>query len=114
MVATKKFRNSVVRNLAPNSASFWSFCGKFRIIWGFWGKFRVILGVLPKIPYHFGGLAAEFRLKPMCKPPRVKRYFFRDLNINGDSIQPPRGVILNIRAAHCYFPCCSTGQPVVQ
>ena len=78
MVATKKFRNSVLRNLAPNSAPFGGFCGKFRIILGFFGEIPYHFGALPKIPRHFGDLAAEFRLRnDNCKPPRVKRYFWR-------------------------------------
>ena len=72
----KKFRNSVVRNLAPNSASFWGFWRKFRTILGVLEEIPRHLGILPKIPRHFGGLAAEFRLKNgNSKPPHVKRYF---------------------------------------
>ena len=63
MVATKKFRNSVVRNLAPNSASFGGFAGNSVLIWGFLGEIPRHLGVLPKIPHRFEVLAAEFRIK---------------------------------------------------
>ena len=103
----KKFRNSVVRNLAPNSASFGGFCGKFRVILGFLGEIPYHFGALPKIPRHFGDLAAEFRLRnDNCKPPRVKRYFWRLKHKRRQHSTTTWRYLKHSRhAVHHYFPC---------